>query len=502
MYWADALIENLNSFQRVSTGISPSGPIHVGNMREILTGDIIYRSLVKKGTDSDFIYLCDNIDPLRKVYPFLDQGYSKYVGMPLYRIPAPDGKGTYSEYFLSPFLEVLKETGINVNVIRTSDLYRDGILSKAIDLSMQKRSEIKEILERISGRSIESDFYPYEPICEKCGRLTTTKVISYKYPYVEYVCSCGHSGFSDVRRDDGKMPWRVEWPAKWYALHVTIEPFGKDHGAPGGSYDTGKEIAKQVFGIEPPLPLTYERIILKGKGAMHSSTGINISASDMIKTIPPAILRFVMARSSPSRHIDFDPGLGMLSMMDEFERYQDEYFSGKEMEEDQRRIVENSLIDLHKKAYPVSFRHLVTLVQIYTRQDEIIRAAKASVNEEIDEKDIMTEISYAKNWLASYAPDTLKFKLSDLDEKVDLTADEKKVLEKFLESADSITWESSEIHNGVHEILKELGVAPEKGFSAFYRVLINKERGPRLGYFLYNLGKEYTINRIKNAIEK
>ncbi|MGC8608359.1 MAG: lysine--tRNA ligase [Thermoplasmata archaeon] len=501
MYWADALIENLTSFQRVSTGISPSGPIHVGNMREILTGDIIYRSLQKKGIDADFIYLCDNIDPLRKVYPFLDQSYSKYVGMPLYRIPAPDGNGTYSEYFLSPFIEVMKETGIKVNIIRTSELYRQGILAEAIDLSIKKRSEIKNILESISGRSIEGDFFPYEPICEKCGKITTTKVISYSYPYVEYTCSCGYSGFSDIRKDEGKMPWRVEWPAKWYALHVSIEPFGKDHGAPGGSYDTGKEIAKTVFGIDAPLPLTYERIILKGKGAMHSSTGINISASDMIKAIPPVILRFVMARSSPLRHIDFDPGLGMLNLIDEFEKYQDEYFSGKEMEEDQKRIIENSLIDTSKKAYPISFRHLVTLVQIYTKPDEIIRAARSSVGENIDENDVSSEIYYVKNWLASYAPDTLKFKLSDMNARVDLTDGEKKVLEKFLESINKINWESNDIHNEVHEILKESNIPPEEGFSAFYKVLINKVRGPRLGYFLYNLGKEYTVERIKKALE-
>ncbi|MEM0157548.1 MAG: lysine--tRNA ligase, partial [Thermoplasmataceae archaeon] len=107
MHWADAFVQDLAGQQTISTGISPSGPIHVGNMREILTGNFIYVAARDKGLEARFIYLCDDIDPLRKVYPFLDSSFSKYVGWPLYRIPAPQGEGTYSEYFLRPFLDTL-----------------------------------------------------------------------------------------------------------------------------------------------------------------------------------------------------------------------------------------------------------------------------------------------------------------------------------------------------------------------------------------------------------
>ena len=63
-----------------------------------------------------------------------------------------------------------------------------------------------------------------------------------------------------------------------------MEPFGKDHGAAGGSYDTGKEISV-VLGEQPPYPTTYEWISLKGVGAMSSSTGVTIGPLEALELV-------------------------------------------------------------------------------------------------------------------------------------------------------------------------------------------------------------------------
>lgn len=180
MHWADALVKDLEGKQLVSTGISPSGPIHVGNMREILTGDMIYKAALKKGLNSRFIYLCDDIDPLRKVYPFLDQSYSAYVGYPLSSIPAPDGGPSYSEYFLKPFLDTLSKIDVNVEVIRTTDLYREGRFERSIRIVVENREKIKGILQDLSGREIEENWFPYNPRCSRCGRINSTVVTDRK----------------------------------------------------------------------------------------------------------------------------------------------------------------------------------------------------------------------------------------------------------------------------------------------------------------------------------
>ena len=504
MHWADAFVQDLSGHQTVSTGISPSGPIHVGNMREIVTGDLIYRAAVDRGLDTRFIYMCDDMDPLRKVYPFLDQKYAAYVGWPLCRIPAPEGDGTYSEYFLRPFLDTLEVVGIEVEVIRAADLYRKGILAKAIDLVLTHQERVKQILEEISGRAIEKGWSPYNPICTKCGKITSTSVISYEYPYVEYTCKCGNTGRADIRTDQGKLPWRIEWPAKWMSMPVTIEPFGKDHGAPGGSYDTGKAIVEEIFGVPAPKPMTYERILLKGKGVMHSSTGVVIPASDMVHFAPPQILRFLIARSQPERHIDFDPAAGLLNLIDEYEKYRNMYFGlEKAQDGDSRRIYELSRIREEEPGETVGFRHLLTLVQIYSDEDKLLMALKrGGYDRDEITPELRNEIEIAKSWLARYGPDQMRFALLPDNSPVTLSEKEKNLLAEFVEAAGEIEWSPEKIHDTIHALIKDNGMEAGAGFAAFYKTLIGKERGPRLGYFLSNLDSSWVIGRLRSVLSK
>ena len=136
---------------------------------------------------------------------------------------------------------------------------------------------------------------------------------------VHFVDSKGNAGTSDITKGEGKLPWRIDWPAKWAWIGVTCEAFGKDHGASGGSYDTGKEIC-QLFGYDAPQPLVYEWISLKGKGAMSSSSGNTIGPIEALELVPPEILRFLIAESKPSKAIEFDAGMSLVNLADEFER--------------------------------------------------------------------------------------------------------------------------------------------------------------------------------------
>lgn len=504
MHWSDSFSRTLKGRQLISTGISPSGHIHVGNMREILTGDMIYRAALDHGLESRLIYLCDDMDPLRKVYPFLDASYQKYVGMPLFDIPAPDGSGTkYSEYFLSPFLEVLNTVDVKADVIRTRDLYANGSFEKAIDIAMRHSDDIRNILETVSGRKIETPWEPYNPICSNCGKINSTTVTGYSNPLVSYRCSCGNAGSADIRKAEGKMPWRIEWPAKWYILGVTVEPFGKDHGAPGGSYDTGKLIAKEVFGIEPPRYIIYERILLKGKGAMHSSTGNVIPAFEMTKFAPPEILRYLIARVQPERHIDFEPSMGLLNLIDEYEKLGEEIAGSKveEITEDQRRAFELSSIRGRNSLKEISFRHLVTLVQIYGNEEDLDMALKRNgVVNGTGTEGMDAMIQTVRQWVSLYAPETVKFSIIPQNSNVTLTEVQKNILKDFLGKIDTITWVAEDIHNSIHELIKKYSSDPKEGFGAFYQVLIGRDKGPRLGYFLSNMDRNWLKDRITKNI--
>src|SRR5262245_26758885 len=159
-HWADEVAGRVLASGRqpvLSTGISPSGEIHIGNLREVLTADAIYRALLDRGTQPRFNYVCDNFDPLRRVYPFLDpQVYAPLVGRPLSEIPCPCGKHpSYGDHFLEPFLETLAQLRIEVTVYRGDQLYKSGRMTAMILASLRGRDTIARILHELTGKQID-----------------------------------------------------------------------------------------------------------------------------------------------------------------------------------------------------------------------------------------------------------------------------------------------------------------------------------------------------------
>ena len=333
MHWADVTAQALaHKGQKhiISTGITPSGEFHIGHLREILTGDMISRAAKNAGLDVDFIFIVDDADPLRKVYPFLHEEYSRYIGHQIGSIPAPDNEGkpdvdsfengglNYADYFLNPFLEALEKIGVKPRIIKNLHSYKSGKFNDVSKIACDKADEIKEIIERVSGRELPDKWFPWSPLDSK-GSLEGVEVTGYQYPLVFWKDSHGVEGESDITKGEGKLPWRIDWPAKWSWIGVTCEAFGKDHGAAGGSYSTGREIC-QLFGHPPPQPLTYEWISLKGKGAMSSSTGNTIGPIEALELVPPEILRLLIAQSKPNKAIEFDTGMSLVNLADEYER--------------------------------------------------------------------------------------------------------------------------------------------------------------------------------------
>ena len=519
MHWADVIasrLKNEGGAHRIATGITPSGHIHVGNMREILTGDLVHKASLDSGVDSKLYYLADDFDPLRKVYPFLPDSYQEHVGKPLSEIPSPgeDG-GTYSNYFLDPFLGSVRSLGIEAEVLPSSISYREGKYAEPIKILLDNRDKVKEILERVSKRDLPDDWLPYNSKCPVCGRIDSTKALTWEEPYVHFKCSCGHEGKADIRTDDGKLPWRLDWPARWYWLGVTCEPFGKDHAAAGGSYDTSSEIMRSILGKEPPEPVIYEWIQLKGKGAMSSSTGVVVSGVDMLKMTPPEVLRFLIARNQPSRHIDMDPGLGILNLVDEFDRYEKEYYLNEESGEekgDRRRAFELSMVNRSKNGptpVQVPYRHLVTLVQLV----DDLEGLKAMVmrTEGISEMDVISTAKLQRRadsvrfWLDRFAPEMVKFTLFDEppeDEVKNLTDEMVLSLRAMREDLPKIEWNAENIHNTIYEGSRDRDINPKVTFRSFYRILLGRDRGPRLGFFLSTMNRDEILRKLDITFDK
>ncbi len=488
IHWADAIAEELlkmRDHHRIATGITPSGPIHLGNLREMLTADAIRRAVIDRGGSAEMIYIADTFDPLRRRYPFLPNEYENYVGMPLSLIPDPEGcHENYAEHFLQPFLESLEILSIPVKVKKAHEMYANGEYEEVTRVALENRDKIAKIIVEVTGRKLEDDWSPFMPLCRKCKRLNTTKVVGFDGKKVRYVCKCGEEGEVSLR--EGKLVWRVDWPARWKILGITCEPFGKDHASAGGSYDTGKRIAKEIYGIEPPYPVPYEWINLKGVGAMSSSKGIVVPVREFVEIVPPEIVRYMIIRVKPKKHIDFDPA-NLLDLIDEFEE-------GLKKGD---RSVQLSMIP-NVVYSDVPFRHLIVVGQIakwdLNKIFEILRRNGYDINDVV-RRDVERRIKYARAWLERFASDRLKFEIVEIDKSI-FSEEELRFLKEFAESLRE-DMSAEEIHNKVYEVANAIGIKPAKAFQAIYKAVLGKTYGPRAGYFIKTLGVDWFKNRVR-----
>jgi len=495
IHWADIIAEDVlerGNKHTVASGITPSGAIHIGNMREVVTADAAYRALKEKSADVRLIYIADTLDPLRKVYPFLSDDYEAHVGKPLSDIPCPCGNHkNYAEHFLLPFIESLHTLGIKPDVYRADELYRQGKYLDAIKKALLNRDAIANILSEVSGRELAPDWSPFNPICSKCGRLTTTKVTGFdiEKETIDYACDCG-SNSTVPMNGGGKLTWRVDWPARWPIFGTTVEPFGKDHATAGGSYDTGIRISREVYNYEPPHPIVYEWIMLKGKGAMHSSTGLAISIGDMLEIVPPEVLRYLILRQRPEKHIEFDPGMALLNLIDEYDQV-----------EGDKRAYKLSQTEASKPT-DVPFRHMVTAVQIADGRDfdYLLTILKRTDYDTSDVEAIRQRADNARNWLLKYAPPVVKFKVQDtLPVQVTSFSGGQKQALSILADDIEHGMSGQEIHENIYNVAEKVGITGKQVFEAVYQSLLGIKSGPRAGYFLEALEKDFVVKRFKEA---
>jgi lysyl-tRNA synthetase class 1 len=513
MQWADVIARDLlkkGNTHLISTGISPSGFIHVGSLREAITANAVFKAAADLGGDVKLIYLVDDYDPLRKRYPFLPECYDDEIGKPLCQIPCPGDSchESYGHHFIHPFLDAIAEMGIIPEVYYTHELYEQGRFTDLTDLVIREREKVAQILKEVTGRAVPEGYYPVSPQCASCRRFTD-KVTGYEYPFVYYRCACGHEGKADIRIGEAKLPWRIEWAAKWKIMGVTCEPFGKDHAAAGGSYETGERFARDLFGIEPPFPVPYEFIQFKGKGQMHKSTGVVVTGTDALQITPAPVLNFSVLRYNPERHIDYDPGLGILDTVDEYDRVEALYFNGgaEDKDKDLLRAYEIAQAKCVRDKLPlhVPYRHLVSLVQIaedFNGVLEILKRAEGIVEIPPADRDVLLQrVNCVKHWLQLFAPDDVKFSLARSLPDIKLTDQERGFLSALSVRLESTEWLGDNIHNSVYDCAKDSEIPAKAGFQALYQIFIDKKQGPRLGYFLSTLDKAFVLQRIGEAVQ-
>ena len=472
--WAERVADSLGAGPHVVvSGISVSGNIHAGNLREVLVAEAVANALRQRGEEVRFIFHADTIDPLRKIAPGIPQSYEEYIGHSLSHIPDPEGcHASYAEHFLVPFEEALSKMEMDIEVLRSHDLYEQGVYTEVTSEAIEHKYELRAILQDVTNRKMPEHWSPYLPRAES-GKLTGNLVMSHmpERASVIYVDEDGREGSADYSRGEGKLGWRVELAARWKALGVTFEPFGKDHTSRGGSTDTADRMSREVFHSPVPGRYEYEWIGLKGRGDMSSSRGIVLLPKDLLEIMPPGAVRRIILGRDPARRFDIDLEGGFPRFMDEYREEVGEPY--------------------------VPFTHLVTVAQTVSEDtDAAAQMLRRGGYEEAVGHRLADDLYYARNWAAEWAPESMRLGLLDPAESEQAAAalDEEQceylraVLEKLRPDMDG-----EAIQDVLYSTAIERGLKPKRAFAAVYSVLLGKTSGPKAGPFIAGL----TLNQVR-----
>ena len=510
-HWADVTADRIirergdKDVYVCASGITPSGTVHIGNFREIISVELVVRALRDRGRNVRFIYSWDDYDVFRKVPQNMPRQelLATYLRKPITLVPDVVGDDASYAAHNEKFLEkVLPEVGIEPEYIYQAERYRRSEYAEGMKTALDHRDDIRRQLDTHRTAPLADNWWPVSVFCASCDR-DTTKVLGRDGDWgVSYECeSCGNSETVDLRETSAvKLPWRIDWPMRWAVEGVDFEPAGKDHHSEGGSFDTARLTGKEVFGHEPPVTFQYDFVRIKGgSGKISSSTGEVVSLADVLRYYQPELVRYLFAGTRPNSEFAISFDLDVLKNYEDYDKIERSYFNKpenpkklKKWEKD-ARVYELSQVHgvPEQLPYQIQIRHLTTLLQIHSGDIDAVIGYLGDVPE-ADLERFRTRAACAWNWVREFAPEDFKFALrSPGDGLVEMdtafaaaVADLGKLAESKLGDMPE-----KEFSNLMYDVIRKHELESGDFFTAVYRALIGKEKGPRLLNFLHVLGR-------------
>jgi lysyl-tRNA synthetase class 1 len=533
MFWADRIAEDVKKKYAVEITQGTkliirdektlSGRVHIGSMRGVAIHGLVAELCQEAGIQHEFLFEFNDYDPMDGLPVYLDAAlYKEHMGKPLCNVPSPDGKAeNYAEYFGQEFAHVIAKAGFVPTYYRSSELYKTGKYNNAIRMSLDKAHVIRDIYKRISGSVRADDWLALSVICEKCGKVGSTKARNWDGSTVEYTCGkfvewadgCGHQGRIDPFDGRAKLPWKVEWAAKFMILGVHVEGGGKDHSTRGGSREVAEAICREVFEHEPPLNIPYEFFQVGGK-KMSSSKGAGSSSQEIADLLPAELFRFLLIQKEPNKVIEFDPeGETVPILFDNYDSYAKKYFTTKHdesgWEDDFARAYYLAQLPEHRSS--ITERHLprfstVAFISQMPHVDpvkEIEKLQEITLTED-DKKELSHRIEYVRKWVTTLAPDEYRFVIQGTTPEAtkNFSENQKSALKKLLEYIQQTpTLDGQGLHSAMHDIKESTGIDPKEFFTAIYISILNRTSGPKAGWFLSVLDREFLIKRFEEVVK-
>lgn len=534
----------------VASGLSPSGPIHLGNLREVMTPHLVADEVRRRGYEVRHLISWDDYDRYRKVpagVPGVDDSWGEHIGKPLTSVPAPEGSpyANWAEHFKAAMTASLAELGVEYDGISQTEQYTSGVYREQVLHAMKNRAKIDAILDQYrtkkapakksqkpldeaeleaaegSGAAAEDDgssgaagYFPYKPYCGQCQKDLTT-VTSYNDETTELTYVCTACGFGETVRlsefNRGKLVWKVDWPMRWAYEGVIFEPSGVDHSSPGSSFVVGGQIVRDIFdGVQPIGPM-YAFVGISGMAKMSSSRGGVPTPADALKIMEPQLLRWLYARRKPNQSfkIAFDQEIQRL--YDEWDKLESKVADGTALAADAAaysRAARTAAGELPRTPRPLPYRTLASVVDITAGHDE----QTIRILSDLDPSNPLSSLDEARprldraeNWITSQVPAEARTVVrSEPDTELLSSLDEqgRESLRLLMEGLDT-HWSLDGLTTLVYGVPKvmaglepdakptpELKVAQRTFFALLYHLLVGKDTGPRLPTLLLAVGAE------------
>lgn len=520
IFWADKLAEKIIQRDRKvyhsECGLGASGIPHVGSVGDGIRAYTVTLALQSQGASGEFIAFSDDRDGLRKVPLGFPEFLEEYIGFPVSMIPDPfECHENYGAHMSSLLVDAFEKVGVTFTFQSGNEAYKTGLLDDVVVEALNNWETAGKIIYEITEQDKYLTQLPFHVICEECGRIYTTR--AYKWIPEEkkilYVCDqeftgadsktgkdiiikgCGHKGEATIR--DGKLTWKVEFAARWKALDIDFEPFGKDIL---DSVRVNDRIAKEIFGITPPVHAFYELFVERGGGKISKSKGNIFTPQVWLSYGSPESLRLLMLkRLGTTRVVDVEEIPKYMNEVDYLARV---YF-GKEKVTNEREL--NHLKRLFEYVHfltppdtlgvTIAYQTLVRIARVLPTDMEnrygVFKGIleRSGLIEEYDEEELKQRISYATEWVEE---------VEELEsEEAILTSDERNALLSFKESL-SPDEDAENIQKLIFNTAREYNIKPGRFFKLLYKIIIGTDRGPRAGNLIWALGPE----RVSHMIEE
>lgn len=531
----------------VASGISPSGPIHLGNLREFLTVHFVAEELRQRGIRTRHLHSWDDYDRFRKVPAGVDPAWEEHVGRPLSAVPDPWGcHESWAEHFKAPLLAALAEMGCEMDEVDQTERYRAGAYRQQVLHAVRRRHDIERVLARyrtkgappagseeeaaaladsvVSDEEAEStgagdlSRFPFKPYCRQCGR-DTTGITAYDDDATDlhYACrACGFTGATTLAtQDEGKLVWKVDWPMRWAWEGVNFEPGGVDHATPGSSYTVGKELVREIFDGRAPAFVGYSFVGVAGMAKMSSSRGGVPTATEALRVLEAPVLRWLYARRQPKQAFTVDFGPEVVRLYDEWDAL------GRKAQHPDKRDAQvlawerasstTSAGTLPTPRVVVPFRVLSSVADVTAGSAEQISRIVGDVGHTHDSvRELEPRLTRAMTWTTDFVPPEDRTTVRDEPDPSALAALDPReaewirlLLDRLPDAAD-LERVTSVVY-GVPKLARGLGLddrpseevkADQKAFfRLLYRLLVDAEQGPRLPTLIVALGPA-TVRRL------